>query len=302
MAAKTPLRENLLNSLAGNPSLWQALLEGTPTGAVLVDRDFTILDANPALLGCLQQEKDQVLGRKCHQVIFGSPTPCRIGSDPCPTSVAFATSQPADAVVLNRQQEPGAVQFLEVSSFPIRDEQGEVPWALEFVRDVTAPKLLQEFREEAALRDPITGLLNRKAFHRSLDRELKRAQRQRHPTSLALIDIDSFKDYNEKHGEEAGDQLLARLGELLVRCTRKEVDRVFRLQADRFCLILPETSPQAAAQIRERIRAGEKETLFPTLFSMAVCMAAPGEAADQLYHRAEESLYLAKKTREDLLS
>jgi len=212
----------------------------------------------------------------------------------------FATGGPAGPAEFSLAREGSSpIRVLSVCSFPILDKQGQTATALEFVQDVTPHRLLSEYREELALRDPITRLYNRRAFHLFLDRERNRARRQGHSLSLCLIDIDSFKDYNEHNGELEGDKLLNTMGGLLRSCTRREVDSVFRLEADTFSLLIPETESQAATKIRNRIRAAEQETSFPVPFSLAICVADETESGDEFYHRAAEALYLAKKTGKD---
>jgi len=198
--------------------------------------------------------------------------------------------------VRTRFTEDGRREELEIRAYPVPDESGETRYALEFVQDLTATVLLQSYREEAHLRDPLTGLYNRKAFHTFLARELSRTQRQGHPFSLALADFDSFKDYNERQGDDAGDELLKRMGALLTATTRGEVDTVFRLEGDLFAVTLPEARREHTLRIGERVRLAEQEQRLPMTFSMAICEAEDGEDSPALFHRVEEALFLAKKS------
>jgi len=109
------------------------------------------------------------------------------------------------------------------------------------------------------------------------------------------VDLDDFKDFNEKQGEEEGDKLLGILASLLLDSTRKEVDTVFRLEADKFSLILPEACYDAAVKIGERIRTTQRESRFPVTFSMAIREAVEGEDAETFFLRTADALFQAKK-------
>ena len=295
MKKRSESDKDLLEKLSGTPAFWKTFWEGLPTGILIIDKDHRIQGANPAMLELLDRPEEEVLGEKCHEVIFDSGKPCENESLTCPCTPVFSGSTVSASGEFCRPNRKGSFQHLQIRSCPIMDEKGNVEYAMEFILDVTAEKLLNDFQEEAALRDPLTGLYNRKAFHLFLDREIKRIQRQGHTISLCMLDLDSFKDFNEKQGEEEGDRLLEVLGGLLIDSTRKEVDSVFRLEADRFALILPEACYDTTVKIVERIRSAQKKTRFPVAFSIAICEAVEGEEAETFYHRAEEALFRAKK-------
>jgi len=289
-------RETLFDRLRENPSLWNALLEGMPDGVLLIDKDYLIRDANQAMLEWLGQAKDEIVGKKCHAVVFGSETLCRTRANVCPAVTTFDKAERSGPSEFGRHTPEGDLQYLQIQTFPILDDTGELLYALDFVSDVTAEKLLQAFQEEASLRDPLTGLYNRKAFHIFLDRELKRAQRQKHPICLCLANMDDFKDFNEKQGENAGNKCLDSFGEILLQCTRKEVDLALRLEADTFALILPEACYDTATTIGERIRDVERSSDLPVQFSAAFCQAETDESAEDLIRRTEELLFKVKKS------
>jgi diguanylate cyclase (GGDEF)-like protein/PAS domain S-box-containing protein len=295
MTAKNDGTRGLLDELIGNASLWEALLEEAPVGMFLVDGQYAVQHANPLLAKWLGKKKD-LLGKKCHEVLFGSKEPCKDGGQVCPTAAALESGKVTGPATFRRQAPGGMQQYLRVDSRPILYDAGSPRYALEFVQDVTSEVLLRDYREEAALRDPLTGLYNRQGFNQSLGRELKRTTRQGHPLSLCLVDLDSFKDYNEKKGEQAGDAVLERLAGILVAQTRVEVDSLARLQADTFALILPEASREQALRIGGRIRSAAEEAGMPISFSMAICQFADSEDSDGFYRRAADLLFQAKKS------
>ena len=240
MAAKGAGTGGLPKELKGDASLVEALLEGVPIGVFLVDREYVIQYVNPVLAQWIRKPANEAVGKKCYEILFGNHQPCEAGEKPCPAVEALATAKGAGPVTFLRQDPEGRQQYLQVHSHPVLEEKGKLSYAAEFIQDVTSERLLKDFREEAALRDPLTGFYNRQGFNQILKREIKRTKRQGHPLSLCLIDLDSFKDYNDRKGEKAGDALLERLARTLVAQTRVGVDALCRLQADTFAMILPE--------------------------------------------------------------
>src|SRR5581483_12259758 len=99
------------------------------------------------------------------------------------------------------------------------------------------------------------GVDNRRAFDETLDHEWKRAIRDAQPLTLIMIDIDSFKAYNDYFGHQAGDDCLVKVARTLVATLRRPADRVARYGGEEFAIILPSTERAGAAQIAEMLRA-----------------------------------------------
>jgi len=107
--------------------------------------------------------------------------------------------------------------------------------------------------ESLAVTDSLTGIANRRAFDRALERELVRARHYGYPLALVMIDVDSFKQYNDTYGHLAGDQRLRAVARLLTQCVR-DIDFVARYGGEEFVIILPDTNRQQALQVAEQIR------------------------------------------------
>ena len=107
--------------------------------------------------------------------------------------------------------------------------------------------------EQLSLSDPLTSLLNRRAFDQRFSHEVERANRQGYDLFLAIIDIDNFKDYNDTYGHLEGDVVLKNLSRILEECTRMNVDMCFRLGGDEFAVLLPQTNGDQATEIVQRI-------------------------------------------------
>lgn len=157
--------------------------------------------------------------------------------------------------------------------------------------------------EELAIRDPLTGLFNRRHFKSILTREAVRAIRYGHPLYLFFIDIDSFKDYNDQKGHQAGDQLLILLADILRTSIREHVDTAFRYGGDEFCVILPHLKTPQAVKVAERIRAKynklkpQPTTLSTGIASFSGNLDNLAEAIEDLVQRADRALYEAKQAR-----
>lgn len=107
--------------------------------------------------------------------------------------------------------------------------------------------------ERLSMQDSLTSTLNRRAFDERFGYEVERAKRQSYPLMLAMIDIDNFKEYNDKNGHQEGDKVLIGLAEILKECTRDSVDMCFRLGGDEFAVLLPQATANQGTEIVQRI-------------------------------------------------
>ena len=115
----------------------------------------------------------------------------------------------------------GAIDFIKK---PVDQAELEAKLA----RAVRERTMMREL-ERLSKQDGLTSILNRRAFDERFSSEVERAHRQNYPLMLAIIDIDNFKEYNDKHGHLEGDKVLINLADILKECTRESVDMCFRL-------------------------------------------------------------------------
>lgn len=157
----------------------------------------------------------------------------------------------------------------------------------------------------AARRDALTGLGNRAAFDESLARELDLARRHGDAFSLVLIDVDHFKEINDCYGHQAGDQVLRDLAGILVHEARHS-DLLFRYAGDEFVIAMSRTDLEGALAAAERARqavachrfhSGGRE--IPVRISLGVAMAVDGEGPQDLFRRADQALFAAKRQGRD---
>jgi len=151
-----------------------------------------------------------------------------------------------------------------------------------------------------ALRDPLTGLGNHRAFQEELDSQIESATRYDVPVALVLIDLDEFKQINDTAGHAVGDQTLAAFGRLVGSVLRK-VDRPFRIGGDEFAILLPHTDADAAHIVARRLLVSSLQPnvrdpkVKPLSFSAGVSsLPSPATTRTQLYTQADTALHAAK--------
>jgi len=154
----------------------------------------------------------------------------------------------------------------------------------------------KEIRDELArlsITDSLTGLFNQRQFYKKLKQEIMRANRQKHPLSLILLDLDKFKDYNDKYGHLAGDKVLAKSGKIIISNIRANVDIVFRYGGDEFAVILVESDTDMALNMSKRIKMGfEEEGDVTASIGFATYSKEMGE--NDFIAAADKNLYEAK--------
>lgn len=180
------------------------------------------------------------------------------------------------------------------------------------VRDVAEQKEREEQLaaenlqlSEAALRDDLTGIANRRKFNEALRRESLRQTRSKHELSLLLMDVDCFKQYNDTYGHLAGDECLQRIAQVITHLLRRESDLVARFGGEEFIALLPMTDISGATVLADSIRHAVaslalKHATSPhgvVTLSVGVSSWAAGAKLDRktLVARADAALYRAKE-------
>ncbi|MBY5091234.1 sensor domain-containing diguanylate cyclase [Citrobacter freundii] len=165
------------------------------------------------------------------------------------------------------------------------------------IHDITEQKRLEQELERAALRDALTGLLNRRHFYQVTEPEQTHAMSLTQDYSLLLIDTDRFKSINDLFGHLKGDEVLCALARTLESCARKD-DLIFRWGGEEFVLLLPRTSLDIALNLAEVIRATVAKVTLPGLprftVSIGVARHETNESIDELFKRVDDALYKAK--------
>ncbi|MBI3752465.1 MAG: diguanylate cyclase [Deltaproteobacteria bacterium] len=156
-----------------------------------------------------------------------------------------------------------------------------------------------------AITDGLTGLYNHRYFVARLKEEIKRAGRYDRPLSLIIMDIDYFKQYNDTHGHQAGDEILRKVADIITQEVRNS-DIAARYGGEEFVVISSETGKGQAVQMAERIRKVIEDYQFPheetqpggrlTISLGAAAFKADAANADELIKKADDALYRAKES------
>ena len=150
--------------------------------------------------------------------------------------------------------------------------------------------------EHAASTDALTGIANRRFFEDSLAREIKRAERYGRQLTLLMVDINNFKNYNDRHGHPMGDQLLRDCAHLMKALTRAS-DLVARYGGDEFAVLLPETTAKQGKSVAEKLRKikiGSLASREEITLSIGCAAYKKGTTADILIELADKDLYKQK--------
>lgn len=155
--------------------------------------------------------------------------------------------------------------------------------------------------------DPLTEIANRRAFEEALDREWRRCARGNDVLALVMVDVDMFKRFNDYYGHPTGDQCLRDVAETLSSSIGRSTDMIARYGGEEFVVLLPETGPQSACTIAERMRTSIQALAIPhesspvaevvtASFGVASVRAKAMEEVSSLIERADRALYQAKET------
>ena len=164
--------------------------------------------------------------------------------------------------------------------------------------------------ERHATTDALTGLGNRHSMEESFPREIARCEKDDEPVSLVMIDVDNFKDFNDKFGHIAGDRALAAVSRILRKQFRPR-DVLVRYGGDEFAVLLPQVGEETAMTIADRVRmavsgntgdGSDSLITIPVRLSMGVAEKHPSSTLDNLIRAADAALYRAKHAGRDMVS
>ncbi|MCZ8251968.1 MAG: sensor domain-containing diguanylate cyclase [Hylemonella sp.] len=195
---------------------------------------------------------------------------------------------------------------LERHSTVLRDSTGRYLGRVWFFRDITAQKNHESALIQLARHDPLTGVANRRYFFERGEQEFMRSRRYHLPLSLALIDVDHFKQINDQLGHATGDEALKMLSRKFSELLR-ESDLIARIGGEEFAILMPSTGLAGAALMAERLRMAVTEAPTPVAgqmlnlrFSAGVTqLKAKDQSIEDCLRRADEAMYKAKQAGRD---
>ncbi|KUJ71687.1 diguanylate cyclase [Thiomicrospira sp. WB1] len=199
------------------------------------------------------------------------------------------------------RKKSGQLYWVELTFTPVRDWKGEVRqvWATRV--DISDRKKV----ERLSIQDELTGVYNRRFFNQQFPKELSRHQREKNPVCVAMLDLDYFKQVNDYFGHQHGDQVLVQVAELLKLRFSRSGDYIFRMGGEEFLVITTMPTPEAFYEYCENLRHAVSDCAIANpdapqgilTFSIgaAYCDSDESLEAEEVYHRVDEQLYLAKQ-------
>jgi diguanylate cyclase len=166
--------------------------------------------------------------------------------------------------------------------------------------DITREEMYKIELERLAVTDTLTGIGNRRFYTAKIDELISLAKRYKFPLSLIMLDIDHFKQVNDKHGHGVGDNMLIEYTKLIAGMIR-EADVFCRIGGEEFVIIVPHIDAISATKLAEKIRkkVAEHKVVVPITISLGVTQYIQGEDADHILTRVDEALYEAKENGRD---
>lgn len=286
--------------------LAQAIYENSPDGILVVDANGTVVSHNPQFIEVWDIARSLV-----HTGADGTA----IGESDAPLLAEVVSRVKNPAAFLDRIRElynnPQLNDHCEIElkdgrtlerhSTVLRKHDGEYLGRVWFFRDITAQKNHETALVQLSRHDPLTGVANRRYFFERAEQEFMRSRRYQHALSIALIDIDHFKQFNDQHGHAAGDAVLRHLSQN-TRGLLREADLFARIGGEEFAILMPNTSVHGAQQLVDRLRQAiaEQEVaiggqMLRVHFSGGVTQLGAGDQSiEDCLRRADQAMYLAK--------
>lgn len=208
----------------------------------------------------------------------------------------ISSGKPFRATFCNKARDD-SLYYLEQAITPVQSASGEITHYLATGKDVTERLRMERVLLRMATMDLLTGLANRRYGEDLLEQALREAVEGGEGLSVIIVDLDHFKSINDGFGHEVGDQVLARVGQLLVDLVRN-ADSAIRWGGEEFVILAPRTRLPDAVALADRVRVGLGQHTHAVVghitASLGVAEHEPGDTRKSLVKRADEALYAAK--------
>ncbi|HBO8257667.1 TPA: diguanylate cyclase [Pseudomonas aeruginosa] len=289
----------MLERLEHSEARDRAILQSMRDGYFEMDVDGVILTVNPALCQLLGQTRETLIGHPYYELL-GEDDLAR-ARQPFQRAMQSGAGK---TFAIPLQRADGSLGYFEATVSLIHDLQGELRGYRGIVRDVSDQIAYQQQLLEMAYRDPLTGLGNRKAFDEQLGQALLRAGSGGSELALLYLDLDRFKEVNDRFGHDIGDALLRTVAER-VRSTLRQPDKAYRLGGDEFAVLLEDSQENNPQRLAERLLAalvqpialnGERIDFVTPSIGIALYPRHAGDA-EGLARAADSAMYEAKRQR-----
>jgi len=284
--------EQVFKSLVENTNDVIMVMDST----TLEDGGPRIIYVNPAFERLMGYASDEVVGKN-PSILQGEDTDMNTRSK---IREAMRDGKRIRTQILNYTKE-GQPLWLDINIVPIFNDEGRLAYFAAIERDLTEHKELQSRLEKLASTDSLTQLPNRQAIMNRAEKEFAHAKRYNRPLSLVMIDVDHFKSINDTYGHAAGDIVLEQVGQICGE-TLRDSDVLGRVGGEEFVLLLPDTPPDNAKHVAERMRQRLAQTPIQIenldlniTASFGVASITPDDGSlEEILARSDAAMYDAK--------
>ena len=297
IAAELNQRRRLVVALRASEARYR-LITDKSTDIILTQTVAGVIDyASASILPLAGYEPADLIGVAAGTLVQSEDLPI------VTKTIRDALANPAATFIVEYRgrKADGTMLWCESHTRAITDEDGKVVGTVSAIRDISRHKQLQAALAQAAQTDPLTGIVNRRAFDVALDQRLADVAAGRGIGVCAVLDLDFFKRVNDRHGHDAGDRVLCTFVDVARRSLRAE-DLIARLGGEEFALIIWNADLAEAHAICERLRREVADLSVTTgfgddirfTFSGGLAPLRAGRSRQHILRHADEALYRAK--------
>ena len=294
-------------SLQASETRFRLLAEASRDIIVLTDLQGNRRYVSPAVVELLGWQPDELIGKRYHQIVHPDDITnhdnlleeCRTG-------------KPSNTLAYRCLRKDGSYLWMESNLRLYNDSlTGQPVGFVNVVRDISTRKAAEDelnqafhLAESLASIDGLTGLANRRCLDETMDREWRRAMRDRTPISILMLDVDHFKRYNDLYGHLEGDACLRQVADCARTIVHRPADLLARYGGEEFVVVLPNTESAGALALAEQIRVAVANmalghvgnSLQRVTVSIGCATQSPqrDSTSDLLFTAADQALYQAK--------
>lgn len=299
-------RKRAEDKLRREEQRFRALAEQSSEIIVLVNKERIVTYENPAVEKILGFNPKERIGLSVMSLVH--PVDLKLVADIF--NILFKDNYaPAQKAEIRLRHKDGSWRTFEAAASHLMHEN-IIESVIINLHDITDRKKTEHALQESKHRyrklsmiDDLTQLYNSRHFYAQLKKEIERSNRYEQPLSIMLLDLDKFKDFNDRYGHVEGDNVLSRLGKVIKRCLR-DTDSAYRYGGEEFTIILPMTKKEDGFLIAKRIQAElSKEAFSPEhgskvhmTVSIGMSQHKSKEETKAFVHRVDQLMYKVKKT------
>jgi diguanylate cyclase (GGDEF)-like protein/PAS domain S-box-containing protein len=287
--------ETLLTQRQFSAREWEEIFNAISDPIAIIDKNCNIIKLNKAVLKKFNIRDTQIIGQKCYKIFhsFVDPSVC-----PCTKLKLDKTGESISQELYDRKS--GRTYLIDLH--PRYHEDGSIKDLVHIIKDITKIKQAEKNIRKMAITDFLTGVYNQRHFYYKLEKEIDRTMRYNCIFSLILFDVDEFKNFNDKYGHLEGDNILAKVGEI-VKQTIRRTDSAYRYGGDEFVILMPQTNKTKATRTAERLLDSFRHSVFITedqdlvykTLSIGVTEYQKGDNLKGVIDRVDKAMYKAKR-------